>query len=126
MHRHAHPASGRACSRKDCSNQGPCSSCWQPAQHFKGSNDQDATFAATERPSVSVELPRIAEQTTRLAVWMSTAKPLFVLKIKKQGDTFHVLVPTRRLIRGPERLGISRGAAMRCLMSGMTARRSRS
>jgi hypothetical protein len=35
--------------------------------------------AGTERPSVLAEIPRlIAEQATRLAVWMSTAKPSFV------------------------------------------------
>jgi hypothetical protein len=44
--------------------------------------------AGTERPSVFVEMPPlIAEQTTRLAVWMSTAKQSFLLKIKKHGAT---------------------------------------
>jgi len=56
-----------------------------------------ATFrtqrAATERPHVFAEIPPlIAEQATRLALWMSTAKQSFVLKINK-----HV----RRIVSAP-------------------------
>jgi len=51
-----------------------------------GQQRSGLNVAGTERPSIFVEMPPlIAEQTTGLAVWMSTEKASFLLEIKKHG-----------------------------------------
>jgi hypothetical protein len=55
---------------------------------FLGQQRSGLNVAGTERPSVCVEMPPlIAEQTTRLALWMSTPKRSSLFKIKKHGAT---------------------------------------